>query len=248
MKIGRPRRRTRPAKVLTYTLMIGLWACDGRYAHGRIPVDEQTRKTWDAAEKAVEDTGKKLEPIAPVRGAPDSVPVSSLPGVLAHVYPSMRHGANDKRLLSDTSGGFFVSSKILAEITLVKGSEYKKEDDFRKGWIPIAIINRSPHAGASTLPYPKLNLPDTPQSWVFVRELPDSTWVGALVYRQGGTYAQNRLSVSTVMVDTSKAGKSDTVKVDSLEPVIGARFVWRDDDEIMWAYCGGKCCQMRGIK
>ncbi|MDB4912122.1 MAG: hypothetical protein JWO39_2945 [Gemmatimonadetes bacterium] len=224
-------------------------ACDRRYSHGRIPVDRDTKRRWNASENEAEDVGKQLIPIPADDGKPDDlVPPEALKNALAPVVPSERHGAGDKRLLSSIREGRAVSSDIVAEIVLVKGSEYKSESDFRKGWIPIAILHRPPDEGRSVEIYTKLRLRPTETSWIFVRKRADATWAGSIVWLQGGVYKQDTMFVTTENMSYSKQGKADSENTDLLEPVIGARFVWQKNDETMWAYCGGKCCSMRGIK
>ena len=70
-----------------------------------------------------------------------------------------------KSILTKTDGRRVVSSNIVAEIVLVKGSEYKQESDFTKGWIPIAIVRR-PAKWFVPVPYPKLHLPASDTSWI----------------------------------------------------------------------------------
>jgi hypothetical protein len=211
-------------------------ACDRRYSHGRIPVDGDTKHRWDAGEKEAEEAGKKITPITPDTTRPGEVPTATLATALAHLDSSERHGAGDKRFLSVAAkGGPPRPTNIVAEIILVKGSEYKSESDFRKGWIPVAKVYRPRFDGRSEEVYDKLKLHPTDSSWVFVRELEDATWVGSLVRLEDKSYLQDRLVVTMP-------------KSDSLEPVIGARFAWQDDDEAIWAYCGGKCCKMTAFK
>ena len=232
----RGKRMRDSVRMLAYlALLIGTVACNERYAHGRIPVDDATRTRWEAGEKEAEEAGRQLVPIAPTHGAPDRISQEALPALLAHVDSSDRHGAGDKRLLSlpDTNG--FRSANILAEIVLVKGSEYKSEKDFRSGWIPVAIVYRPQGKGFSSDTYQKFQLTSAPVSWIFVREDSSSKWLGAIVHADGRGYVQTPLAVNVA-------------EMDSVEPVIGARFVWQDDDEIVWTYCGGKCCQVRDTK
>jgi hypothetical protein len=224
-------------------------ACDRRYSHARIPVDRDTRHRWDAGEKEAEEAGKLLHPIPADDGKPDDlVPPDSLKSALANVVPSERHGAGDKRLLTSMLEGRAVSSDIVAEVVLVKGSEYKSQSDFRKGWLPIAIVHRPPDEGRSRAIYDKLRLRPTEFSWIFVRKRPDSTWAGSIVWLEGGVYRQDTMFVTTGKTSHSKQDESDYDAIDRLEPVIGARFVWQKNDEMVWAYCGGKCCQVRGVK
>jgi hypothetical protein len=67
---------------------------------------------------------------------------------------------------------------------------------------------------------------------VFVRERKDSSWAGSLVRIVDGKVEQDPLNV--------------TASSDSLEPVLGARFAWEENDESIWGTCGGKCCKMTG--
>lgn len=217
------------------------WSCTERpvhedanlYSHGRIHVDAQTQQRWDAAEQDVEAAGKKIRPIHDGDSS-TSIPVAELaPATLRALQASERHGAGDKRILSmiDTSRGRKVvrSSGVLAEVTLVKGSEYKSQKDFQSGWLPLAIVVLPPRAKGDPVVYPKLGLHgDT--SWVFVRERANSSWVGSLVRIVDGKVEQTALDV--------------TASTDSLPPVIGARFAWEDDDESIWGACGVSCCKM----
>lgn len=218
------------------------WGCTQRpadrddatlYAHGHIHVDVKTKDRWDAAERDVEAAGKKLKPIQDSDSS-SAIPIAKLsPATLLAFQASERHGAGDKRFLAvlDTNQGRKVvrSSDILAEVTLVKGSEYKNDRDFRRGWLPLAIVVLPPRAKGDPVVYPKLGLHgDT--SWVFVRERANSTWVGSVVRIVDGTIEQSALDV--------------TASSDSLEPVIGARFAWENDDESIWGTCAGNCCKM----
>lgn len=219
-------------------------ACARRYAHGRIPVDRETRRTWDAGEKEAEKAGMDISAISVDKNNPDVIPASALKKELARIFPSKRHGADDKRLLSDPKKPN-LSSNIVARIVLVKGSEYKSEREFENGWIPVAIIYRSLAEKFSSDVYDELQLQHVETSWVFVRKLSDATWKGKIVSRDGRGFMQSELKVTTGPWLSPNSEKPDSVKVDELEPVIGARFVWDDKDESIWAYCGGKCCQMR---
>lgn len=245
------RRRGGARLLVLCALVIGSTAaCHRRYSHGRIPVDGATKHRWNAGEQEAEEVGKKIIPVSADQGEPDSlVPPEALKNALAPVVPSERHGAGDERLLSSIDReGHVISSDIVAEIVLVKGSEYKSESDFRKGWIPIAIVHRPPDQGRQEVSYDKLRLRPVEYSWIFVRKRADSTWAGSIVWLEGGVYKQDTMFVTTEKMSYAKPGKADSENVDLLEPVIGARFVWQKNDETMWAYCGGKCCSMRGIK
>ncbi|HEY7860506.1 MAG: hypothetical protein ACHQRL_01015 [Gemmatimonadales bacterium] len=205
------------------------------YVQGRIHVEKTTKTRWDSAEKDVAQAGKNLHPIR-VRDSSSTIPVADLtPASLRALKASDRHGAGDKRLLSIIDGSdakkVVRSSGIVAEVTLVRGSEYKSEDDFKDGWLPLAIVVLPPRAPGDPVVYPKLTLHgDT--SWVFVRERKDSSWAGSLVRIVDGKVEQDPLNV--------------TASSDSLEPVLGARFAWEENDESIWGTCGGKCCKMTG--
>jgi hypothetical protein len=207
----------------------------GLYSQGRIQVDDATRQRWDASEKEVRAAGERLHPIRDT-DASTAIPVAELtPASLRALQASERHGAGEKRFLSvlDTSARRRVvrPSDITAQITLVKGSEYKSEKDFASGWLPLAIVVLPPRPEGDPVLYPKLKLHgDT--SWVFVRERKDASWVGAVVRIADGRVEQDPLSV--------------TASSDSLEPVIGARFAWEENDESIWGTCGGRCCKMVG--
>lgn len=207
------------------------------YSQGRIHVEKSTKIRWDNGEKDVAEAGKSLHPIQ-VRDSSSIIPVADLtPASLRALKASERHGAGDKRLLSIIDGSdakkVVRSSGIVAEVTLVKGSEYKSEDDFKDGWLPLAIVVLPPRAPGDPVVYPKLTLHgDT--SWIFVRERKDSSWAGSIVRIVDGKVEQDPLNV--------------TASSDSLEPVLGARFVWEDNDESLWGTCGAKCCKMTGGK
>lgn len=209
------------------------------YTHGRIHVSERTARRWNTNENEVSAVGAKIEPIE--AGADSaSVPFGGDgPALLKALQPSERHGAGDKRMLSllasDSRGGkVFQSSGIVAQITLVKGSEYKSEKAFEKGWLPLAIIVLPDTFPAEKVVYPKLKLHGG-TSWLYVREGAEDRWAASLVRIVDGKIEQEPLEISTA---------SD----DKVEPVIGARFNWEDDDESGWAYCGGKCCRFVGAK
>jgi hypothetical protein len=220
------------------------WGCAPRstngedgtlYTHGRMHVDSTTKVRWDSTEKNVAEAGSKIHPIS-ASDASSIIPVAELtPESLRALQASDRHGAGDKRLLSviDTTRGrrTVQSSGIVAEITLVKGDEYKSEEEFKDGWLPLAIVVLPPRATGDPVVYPKLKLHgDT--SWVFVRERKDASWAGSVVRIADGKVEQDSLYV--------------TASSDSLEPVLGARFAWEENDESIWGICGGKCCKMVG--
>lgn len=228
---------------ITATLCATLSGCaherspDGTlYTHGRIAVDPQTAERWDANENDVKAAGDKLQPIA---SSSDSAAVpfgGDGPAILKSLLPSERHGAGDKRMLSAVSaaprgGRVFQSSGIVAQVTLVKGSEYKSETAFQKGWLPLAIIELPDTFPVGTVVYPKLKLRGG-RSWIYARE-DGAHWVASLVRLVDGKIEQEPLAISTATDD-------------KLEPVIGARFAWEDTDESIWVYCGGKCCKMIG--
>lgn len=237
--------------VLLATLGTASWGCphggtnnpnELLYVHGRIHVDKETAARWDAAEQAVAAEGERIQPIPADDRNPSVVPFTgdtratlATLAALAALKPSERHGATDKRLLSvlsnDRAGKkAFQSSGVVAQITLVKGSEYKSEAHFRKGWLPMAIVVLPDTFPAGTVVYPKLKLHGG-TSWIYVHEESPSKWGAALVRIINGKVEQDSLDI-TVASD------------DSLEPVIGARFVWEDDDESIWGYCAGNCCKI----
>jgi len=207
------------------------------YTHGRIHVDQQTAARWNAGEAEIAAEGEKIQPIPADRKNPTAVPFSGdTRATLGALKPSERHGASDKRLLSvlgdDGAGRKSIqSSGIVAQVTLVKGIEYKSEEHFRKGWLPMAIVELPDTFPSGKVVYPKLKLRGG-TSWIYVHEESPSKWVAALVRLVDGKVEQEPLGIS--------------VSSDGVEPVIGARFVWRDDDEDVWGYCGGKCCKLTG--
>jgi hypothetical protein len=205
------------------------------YVHGRIHVDKETAARWDASEREVAAEGDRIKPIPADDKNPQTVPFSGdASAELTSLKLSERHGAGDKRMLStivgDRSGKKVVqSSGIIAEVTLVKGSEYKSEANFRKGWLPIAIIGVPDSSRGDSVIYPKLGLRGG-TSWLYVREESPTKWDASLVRLVNGRVLQEPLDIS--------------VSHDSLEPVIGARFNWEDDDESVWAACAGNCCKV----
>ena len=205
------------------------------YAHGRMHVDKETAARWDASEREVQAEGERIKPIPADDKSPSTVPFSGDASTeLKSLKLSERHGAGDKRMLStivgDRSGKKIVQpSGIIAQVTLVKGSEYKSEAHFRKGWLPIAIISVPDSSRGDSVIYPKLGLRGG-TSWVYVREESATKWDASLVRLVDGKVLQEPLDID--------------VSSDSLEPVLGARFNWEDDDESVWAPCGGKCCKV----
>ena len=202
------------------------------YAHGRIHVDSETAARWDAGEKDAAAAGDRIQPIKADDANPLTVPFQGdAAATLAALKPSDRHGATDKRMLSVLGERkTFQGSGIVAQITLVKGSEYKSEGHFRKGWIPVAILVLPDTFPPGTVVYPKLKLHGG-TSWLYVREESPSKWDAALVRIASGNIEQDPLNISVA-------------RDDNLEPVIGARFHWENDDESVWAYCGGNCCKV----
>jgi hypothetical protein len=237
-------RETARCVVLVVSLGATAWGCprggsinrdDNLYTHGRIHVDKKTVARWDAGEKDATDAGDKIQPIKADDGNPQTVPTKGDAGAtlakLAALKPSERHGATDKRMLSVLGErNTFQGSGIIAQIALVKGSEYKSEGHFRQGWIPIAIIVVPDSLPAGKVFYPKLELHGG-TSWLYVREESPSKWDAALLRIADGKIEQDSLHISVA---------SD----DNLEPVIGAQFYWQEDDETVWAYCGGNCCKV----
>ena len=206
------------------------------YVHGRIHVDKETAARWEAGEQAIAAVAEKIQPIPADDKNPSVVPFSGdVRATLGALEPSERHGASDKRLLSvlgedRAKRKVFQSSGIVAQITLVKGSEYKSEAHFRKGWLPMAIVVLPDTFPAGTVAYPKLKLHGG-TSWIYVHEESQSKWVASLVRLVDGKVEQDSLDITIASND-------------SVEPVIGARFNWEDDDESVWGYCGGKCCKI----
>lgn len=240
------RARVRPRRLALLAALGVMWGCsrgdnrnpdDSLYAHGRIHVEKETAARWDSGEAEIAAQAEKLHPIPADDKNPSIVPFTGdAQAMLAALQPSERHGATDKRMLSMLGENaakrkVFQSSGVVAQITLVKGSEYKSEAHFQKGWLPIAIVVLPDTFPAGAVVYPKLQLRGG-TSWIFVRELSRSKWLASLVRIANGKVEQDSLGISVA---------SD----DKVEPVIGARFVWEDDDESIWGYCGGGCCKIR---
>ena len=231
--------------VLILTLGTASWGCahggtnnpnELLYVHGRIHVDRETTARWDANEREIAAEGERIQSIPADDNFPSTVPFSGdARATLGSLKMSERHGATDKRMLSmlgDRKN--FQSSGVVAQITLVKGSEYKSEANFRRGWLPVAIVVLPDTFPAGAVAYPKLGLRGG-TSWIYVREESSSKWEASLVRLVDGKVEQQPLNISIAMED-------------KVEPVIGARFNWEDDDESIWAYCAGKCCRVTGTK
>jgi hypothetical protein len=238
----------RPRHLVLLAALGAIWGCsragtgnpdDSLYAHGRIHVDEETAARWDSGEA---DIAAQAEKIHSIPADDKNSSVVPFPGdaraMLLALQPSERHGAADKRMLSMLGENaakrkIFQSSGVVAQITLVNGSEYKSEAHFRKGWLPIAIVVLPDTFPAGAIVYPKLEFRGG-TSWIFVREVAPSKWLASLVRIADGKVEQDSLDISVA---------SD----DKVEPVIGARFVWEDNDESIWGYCGGGCCRIRAV-
>jgi hypothetical protein len=241
MRLDTSSKRVRSIpRLLVLLAVVGaaLWGCSHgktkrpdktRYAHGRIHVDQKTSDRWDTNEKVVEDKGDKIKPISP-HGDPTRVPLTAGDTItLKSLDTSERHGASDKRILSKIGpDGRVQSADVIAEVILVKGSEYKEEEDFQKGWLPLAIVFTKDFS-RDAKGYEMLALHGG-TSWVYVREDSPTHWIGSLVRIVGKDIEQVPLDVTALS--------------DSLEPVLGARFMWEAKDESIWAGCGGKCCRM----
>jgi hypothetical protein len=238
----------RPRYLVLLAAVGAIWGCsrgasrspdDSLYAHGRIRVSKETAARWDSGEADIAAEAEKIRPIPADDGNSSIVPFSGdAQAMLLALRPSERHGATDKRMLSMVGENaarrrIFQSSGVVAQVTLVKGSEYKSEAHFREGWLPIAVVVLPDTFPKGAIVYPKLALRGG-TSWIFVRELSDSKWQASLVRLADGKVEQDSLGISVA---------SD----DKVEPVIGARFVWEDDDESLWGYCGGACCRIRAI-
>jgi hypothetical protein len=204
---------------------------DAPYSRGRIHVDRNTKKRWDAGEDSAKARGDRIKPIPADRNGSALVPFGDdAPAMLRALRASSRHGAGDKRILSALDANRRpISSGVIAEITLISGSEYKEEAHFRKGWLPIALVVVPKIRSSDAVVYPALNLHGD-SSWVYVREKPDSSWVTSVARIVGEKVVQDSVYRTVALTD-------------SLEPVIGARFAWDAADESIWAYCGGKCCR-----
>lgn len=229
--------------VLILTFGTASWGCthggsnnpnELLYVHGRIHVDGTTAARWDANEREIAAEGDRIQSIPADDKSPSTVPFTgNARAILGSLKMSERHGATDKRMLSMLGDRkIFQSSGVVAQITLVKGSEYKSEANFRKGWLPVAIVVLPDTFPAGAIAYPKLGLRGG-TSWIYVREESSSKWEASLVRLVDGKVEQQPMNISIAMED-------------KVEPVIGARFNWEDDDESIWAYCAGKCCRVTG--
>jgi hypothetical protein len=247
MKIVNATRAREIAQRLVLVVAFGTtaWGCahggtnnpdDLLYTHGRIHVDQATAARWNAGEEAIAAVGDKIQPIPADEKNPSVIPFSGdAPATLGALEPSERHGASDKRLLAVLGPDrekqhVFLSSGIVAQITLVKGIEYKSEPYFRQGWLPMAIVVLPDTFPAGTVAYPKLKLRGG-TSWIYVHEESPSKWVAAIVRLVDGKVEQDPLNITIASND-------------NVEPVIGARFNWEEDDESIWGYCAGNCCKI----
>lgn len=182
--------------------------------------------------------GARLIPIAADSQNPSAIAFSAnAESMLKGMAVSQRHGAGETRLLStlvtDKNGRPSVqSSGVVATITLVKGSEYKSEADFRRGWIPLAVVSIPDTFPAEKVVYPQLKLRGG-TSWVYAHEDANSKWFGSIVRIVGDRIEQESIPV--------EAGPND-----ALEPINGARFLWDNGHEDIWGTCGGRCCKMVG--
>ncbi len=208
------------------------------YKHGRIHQDSHISHMWDSTENAIKRSADTLQPIRITRGsALDSIPFPDqvLPALYARLDSTPRHGAGDKRILSQVDGKGVSGSNIIAGVWLVRGSEYKALKDFRNGWLPIAVmrISSTKEPSRDPLIYKKRALPPG-KSLIFVRlDTTTGMWRGALVSNFDGSPGQ--LKQDPLAVDVSPN--------DAIEPVLGARFMWEDNDESLWIYCAGNCCK-----
>jgi hypothetical protein len=247
MSIANVTRVREVAQRLVLVLTVGTtaWGCahggstntnELLYGHGRIHVDKETAARWDANEREIAAEGDRIQSIPADDKHSSTVPFADdARAQLVSLKPSERHGATDKRMLSILGPRKnFESSGVVAQVTLVKGSEYKSESNFRKGWLPVAIVVLPDTFPSSAVAYPKLALHGG-TSWIYVREESGSKWEAALVRLVDGKVEQQPMNISIAMED-------------KVEPVLGARFNWEDDDESLWMYCGGKCCKVTGTK
>lgn len=185
---------------------------------------------WDSSENAERAYANSLAPIP--AGSTNDVPFAAgADSFLLALQPDTRHGSFDKRFLAlnDTT-----PSPVLASIKMIKGLEYVNDSVFRRGWIPIALIDVSDSTHGTAIVYPKLKLRGG-RSWLFVRH--DSTtleWSASLVRIGHTTPLQDSLAI--------------TAALDNLPPAPAARFEWKDHDEIIWGTCAGNCCKVAATK
>ena len=245
MTVGQARRARELAQGLVLLAVMGTtaWSCthggttnpnELLYVHGRIHVDRETAARWDANEREVQAEGDRIQSIPADDKNPSTVPFKGdARAMLTSLKMSERHGSTDKRILSVLGERkTIVSSGVVAQITLVKGSEYKSEAHFRKGWLPVAIVVLPDSSNQDSMAYPKLKLRGG-TSWVYVREESPSKWDAALVRIVNGKVEQEPLPISIA-------------EGDSVEPVLGARFAWEDNDASVWTYCAGTGCKSGG--
>ena len=200
-------------------------------------VDVRRKAWWASHEKEVSAAGARLIPISIDPNNASSIPFADdAPVMLRSLTSSERHGSGETRLLStsvrEKNGNRTVkSSGVLAQVSLINGSEYKLDGDFLKGWIPLVKIVVSDSSSSDSVVYPQLKLRGG-SSWLYVHEVSSTQWVGSLVRIVNGKVEQE-----SVPIDASSN--------DQLEPIKAARFVWVDGDEGIWGYCGGSCCKIR---
>ena len=208
----------------------------GRLAEGT-GVGARRAASWESNEKAVSAAGAKLIPITVDPTNASSIPFADdAPIMLRDLTSSERHGSGETRLLSMAVMGkngerTVKSSGVLAQVSLINGSEYKEEKDFLKGWLPLVKIVVFDSASSDAIVYPQLKLRGG-TTWLYVHEISNTQWVGSLVRIVNGKIEQEAVPI-------------DVASNDQLEPIKAARFMWVDGDEGIWGYCGGGCCKIR---
>jgi hypothetical protein len=201
------------------------------------PVDARRAAWWASNEKEVSAAGARLIPISIDPNNLSEVPFADgAPLMLRGLTSSERHGSGETRLLSmsvrERNGNRTAkSSGVLAQVSLINGSEYKLDADFLKGWIPLIKIVVSDSSSSDSIVYPQLKLRGG-TSWLYVHEVSNTQWVGSLV-----RIVNDKVEQESVPIDAASN--------DQLEPIKAARFVWIDGDEAIWGYCGGSCCKIR---
>ena len=223
--LGRRKTRTFGAAMAT---LVAAWSCSTTVLAGYPPtqVPAATAATWATNEEAIMEYSGTLHPIA--ANSTDMVPFAAGDAAtLRLLQPDPRHGAADQRFLGLNDS---TASKVLAQITLVEGMEYKTNPAFRHGWLPLAILVVPDSSHGDSIVYPKLKLRGG-TSWLYVRQdSATSVWGASLVRIVGERIYQDSLMI--------------TAQTDSLPPNPEARFVWKPNDDIVWAKCGTNCCKV----
>lgn len=207
-----------------------LYCPSGAGAHNYdIAVADSTQNVWDGGE--ADEKAYSASIVAIVAGSSNDVPFA--PGdttLLRAIKTSERHGAEDKRFLSQSAT---VATNVVAQIKLVKGGQFVQDSAYVKGWRPLAVMTLSDSTHGDSILYPKFKARGG-TSWLYVRHVSGTLWAASLVRIVASSIEQDSLAI--------------TADLDSLPPAPVARFKWMDNDEIIWGTCAGNCCKVASTK